>query len=198
MEGTSTLALLGAMCIMEVTASGTRPRALTTERGLRMAGKKNGNMEAARAIFENYVEQEREKIESRGYYTTNAYDDFAKAARIINPDITTEELDKLYFENYNSQKYRRTARHWWEDSDKAESIVNLMADILATAPTDKFMSRTDILEAAGAKKYKPRWSAAYWEADALHAFELLEEANVFSKMDIMTCGKVFIHMFMMV
>lgn len=197
MEGTPTLAPLKAMCIMEVTASGKGPRALTTERGLRMAGKKNGNMKTARAIFESYVAREREKLENRYLDTTNAYDDFAKAASIINPDITTEELDKLYFENYNSQKYRHTARHWWE-SDTADVVVDIMRDILATAPTDKFMSRTDILERAGVKRCKPRWSAAYWEANALHAFELLEEANVFSKMDIMTCGKVFIHMFMMV
>lgn len=160
-----------------------------------MAGKKNGNMAAARAIFENYVAQEREKIENRYLTTTNAYDDFAKAARIINPNITTEELDRLYFENYNSQKYRRTARHWWEDSYKAENVTNLMADILATAPSDTFKSRTDILEAAGAKKCKPRWSAAYWEAETLHAFELLEDAGLFDTMNIMTCGKVFIHMY---
>lgn len=158
--------------------------------------KKDNSAKRAREIFDSYVAQEREKIESRGYYTTNAYDDFAKAAKIVNPDLTPDELDKLYFENYDSQKYRRTARHWWE-TDTADTVVNIMADVLATAPTDKFMSRTDILERAGVKKYKPRWSAAYWEANALHAFELLEEANVFSKIDIMTCGKVFIHMFMM-
>lgn len=158
--------------------------------------KKDSSAKRAQEIFDSYVAQEREKLENRYLRTTNAYNDFAKAATIINPDITMEELDKLYFENYNSQKYRLTARHWWE-TDTADTVVNIMADVLATAPTDKFMSRTDILERAGVKKYKPRWSSAHWEADALHAFELLEEANVFSKMDIMTCGKVFIHMFMM-
>lgn len=159
--------------------------------------KKDSSAKRARDIFNNYVAQEREKLDRRGYETTNAYDDFAKAARVVNHDITTEELDELFSKNYSNNKYRGTARHWWE-SDTADIVVDIMRDILATAPTDKFMSRTDILERAGVKKYKPRWSAAYWEANALHAFELLEEANVFSKMDIMTCGKVFIHMFMMV
>lgn len=149
----------------------------------------------AQKIFDSYVAQEREKIENRGYCTTNAYDDFAKAARIINPNITPEELDKLYFENYNSQKYRRTALHWWEDSGKAESVTSLIAKILATAPTDKFMSRTDILEAAGAKKQKPYYAEAYWDAETLHAFELLENADMFDTMNIMTCGKVFIHLY---
>lgn len=162
-----------------------------------MAGKKNGNMAAARAIFENYVAQEREKIENRNLVTTNAYDDFVKAARIINPKITTEELDKLYFENYSSQKYCRMPRHWWEDSYKAENVTNLIADILATAPTDRFMSRSDILMAAGVKKWKPCWSAAYWEAETLHAFELLEDAGMFDVMKIETCGKVFIYLYRM-
>lgn len=159
--------------------------------------KKDSSAKRARDIFASYVAQEREKLENRYLDTTNAYDDFAKAAKIVNPNLTPDELDKLYFENYNSQKYRRTARNWWE-SDTAGIVVDIMRDILDTAPTDKFMSRTDILERAGAKKYRPHWSSAHWKVNALHAFELLEEANVFSKMDIMTCGKVFIHMFMMV
>lgn len=156
--------------------------------------KKDSSAKRARDIFENYVAQEREKLENRYLDTTNAYDDFAKAAKIVNPNLMPDELDKLYFENYNSQKYRRTARHWWE-SDTTDIVVDIMRDILATAPTDKFMSRTDILEAAGAKKYKPRWSSAYWEAETLHAFELLEDAGLFDTMNIMTCGKVFIHMY---
>lgn len=160
-----------------------------------MAGKKNENMVRAQEIFENYVAQEREKLDSRGYDTTNAYDDFAKAAQIVNPDITTEELDELFSKNYSNNKWRGTARHWWEYNYNADPIIDIMRDILATAPTDKFMSRSDILERAGVKKCKPRWSHAYWEANALHAFEVLEEANVFSKMDIMTCGKVFIHLY---
>lgn len=162
-----------------------------------MAGKKNENMVRAREIFDSYVAQERERLENRYHETTNAYDDFLKAACIVNPKITTEELDKLYFENYNSQKYRRTAQHWWEDSSKAESVKQLIADILATAPTDTFKSRTDILEAAGAKKCKPHWSATYWKTEALHAFEILEEADMFDTMDIMTCGKVFIYLYRM-
>lgn len=160
-----------------------------------MAGKKNDTMLRARDIFNEYVAQEREKIENRYLHTTNAYDDFIKAATIVNPKITTEEADKLYFENYNSQKYRRISRHWWEDEDKRENVTNLIADILATAPSDAFKSRSDILVAAGAKKYKPRWSAAYWEAETLHAFELLEDAGVFDVMRIETCGKVFIYMY---
>lgn len=159
--------------------------------------KKDSSAKRAQEIFDSYVAREREKLENRYLDTTNAYNDFAKAAKIVNPNLTSDELDKLYFENYNSQKYRRTARHWWE-SDTTDVVVDIMRDILATAPTDKFMSRTDILERAGVKRCNPRWTAAYWEANALHAFELLEEANVFSKIDIMTCGKVFIHMFMMV
>ena len=157
--------------------------------------KKDSSAKRARDIFDSYVAQEREKLENSCFETTNAYDDFAKAAKIVNPDLTADELDKLYFENYNSQKYRRTARHWWEDSDKAENVTNLMADILATAPTDKFMSRTDILEAAGAKKCKSPWAAYYWKAETLHAFELLEDADMFDTMNIMTCGKVFIHLY---
>lgn len=157
--------------------------------------KKDNSAKRAREIFDSYVAQEREKLENRYLGTTIAYNNFAKAATIINPDITTEELDRLYFENYISQKYRRTARHWWEYKSNVENVTNLMADILATAPTDKFMSRTDILEAAGAKKYKTRWSAAYWEAEKLHAFELLENADMFDTMNIMTCGKVYIHLY---
>ena len=161
-----------------------------------MAGKKNENMVRARDIFDSYVAQEREKLENY-HETTNAYDDFAKAATIVNPKLTTEELDRLYFENYNSQKFRGTAKHWWEYRSNAESVTQLIADILATAPTDTFKSRTDILEAAGAKKFKPRCSAAYWEAEALHAFEVLEDADMFDTMNIMTCGKVFIHLYRM-
>lgn len=161
-----------------------------------MAGKKNDTMKRAQEIFDGYVAGEREKLESHNE-TTNAYDDFIKAARIVNPKLTTEELDKLYFENYNSQKFRHTAPHWWEDSSKAESVAQLIADILATAPTDTFKSRTDILKAAGAKKFKPRWSRAYWKTNALHAFEVLEKADVFDTMNIMTCGKVFIHLYRM-
>lgn len=159
--------------------------------------KKDSSAKRARDIFDNYVAQEREKRDRRGYDTTNAYDDFAKAAQIVNPDITTEELDELFFKNYSNNKYCGTARRWWEDSDKADTIIDIMRDILATAPTDKFMSRSDILERAGAKKRYTRWSTSYWEAEPLHAFEVLEEANVFSKMDIMTCGKVFIHLYRM-
>lgn len=162
-----------------------------------MAGKKNEYMVRAREIFDGYVAGEREKLEDRRYETTNAYDDFIKAARIVNPKLTTEELDKLYFENYNSQKYRRTARHWWEESSNIESVTQFIADILATAPTDTFKSRTDILETAGAKKHKPYYSAAYWEAEKLHAFDILEKANMFDIMNIMTCGKVFIHLYRM-
>jgi len=160
-----------------------------------MAGKKNDYMVRAREIFNEYVAGEREKLESHNE-TTNAYDDFIKAASIVNPKLTTEELDKLYFDNYNSQKYRWTARHWWEDSSKAESVTRLIADILATAPTDTFKSRTDILEAAGAKKHR-RYGFVYWEAEKLHAFEVLEEANMFDSMNIMTCGKVFIYLYRM-
>lgn len=159
--------------------------------------KKDSSARRAQEIFENYVAREREKLDRCGYATTNAYDDFAKAAQIVNPDITTEELDELFSKNYSNNKYRNTARHWWEESNKADIVTDIMRGILATAPTDKFMSRTDILERAGVKKFKPRWSAAYWEADPLHAFELLEKADVFSKMDIMTCGKVFIHLYRM-
>lgn len=162
-----------------------------------MAGKKNDTMLRAFDIFQSYVAQEREKIENRNLITTNAYDDFVKAARLVNPQITTEELDKLYFIHYNSQKYRRMSEHWWENSRKAENVTNLMADILATAPTDRFMSRTDILVAAGAKKCKPLYSADYWEAETLHAFELLEDAGMFDVMKIETCGKVFIYLYRM-
>ena len=161
-----------------------------------MAGKKNEYMVRARDIFNEYVAEEREKLESHNE-TTNAYDDFAKAATIVNPKLTTEELDKLYFENYDSQKFRYTAKHWWEDSSKAESVKQLIADILATAQTDTFKSRTDILEAAGAKKCKPLCIDAYWEAEKLHAFEILDKANMFDTMNIMTCGKVFIHLYRM-
>lgn len=159
--------------------------------------KKDSSARRAQDIFDNYVAGEREKLENRYHETTNAYDDFIKAASIVNPKLTTEELDKLYFENYNSQKYRRTAQHWWEDSSKAESVKQLIADILATAPTDTFKSRTDILEAAGAKKRKPHWSATYWKTEALHAFEILEETDMFDTMNIMTCGKVFIYLYRM-
>ena len=162
-----------------------------------MAGKKNDTMKRAQDIFNGYVAQEREKLENRYYETTNAYDDFVKAASIVNPKLTAEEADELFFANYNSQKYRRTARHWWEDSSKAESVTQLIADILATAPTDTFKSRTDILEAAGAKKRYTPWSTNYWEAEKLHAFEILNEANMFDTMNIMTCGKVFIHLYRM-
>ena len=162
-----------------------------------MAGKKNENMVRAREIFDSYVAQEREKLENRYYETTNAYDDFIKAASIVNPKLTAEEADELFFTNYNSQKYRRTARHWWEDSSNIESVTQLVADILATAPTDKFMSRTDILERAGAKRRYTCWSTNYWEAEKLHAFEILNEANMFDTMNIMTCGKVFIHLYRM-
>lgn len=162
-----------------------------------MAGKKNDTMKRARDIFDNYVAQEREKLENCYYETTNAYDDFIKAASIVNPKLTTAEADELFFANYNSQKYRRTAQHWWEDSSKAESVKQLIADILATAPTDTFKSRTDILEDAGAKKCKPLYLESYWEAEKLHAFEVLNEANMFDTMNIMTCGKVFIHLYRM-
>lgn len=161
-----------------------------------MAGKKNDTMKRAQEIFDEYVAQEREKLESHNE-TTNAYDDFIKAARIVNPKLTMEEADELFFANYNSQKFRHTARHWWEESSNIESVTRLIADILATAPTDTFKSRTDILEGAGVKKFKPRWSAAYWEAEKLHAFEILEEADMFDTMNIMTCGKVFIHLYRM-
>lgn len=159
--------------------------------------KKDSSAKRARDIFDNYVAQEREKQEERGYRTTNAYDDFAKAAQIVNPDITTEELDELFFKNYYNSKYYGTGRHWWEESDKAKKVTQLIADILATAPTDTFKSRTDILRAAGAERCKPCWSAAYWEAEPLHAFEVLEEANMFDTVNIMTCGKVFIHLYRM-
>lgn len=162
-----------------------------------MAGKKNDTMKRAQDIFDSYVAQEREELENYYHETTNAYDDFVKAASIVNPKLTTEELDKLYFENYDSQKYRRTAKHWWEESSNIESVTKLIADILATAPTDTFKSRTDILEAAGAKKCRSRWSTYYWEAETLHAFEILENANMFDTMNIMTCGKVFIHLYRM-
>lgn len=162
-----------------------------------MVGKKNDTMKRAQDIFDSYVAQEREKLENRYYETTNAYDDFIKAASIVNPKLTTEELDKLYFENYDSQKYRRTAKHWWEESSNIESVTQLIADILATAPTDTFKSRTDILEAAGAKKCKPLYIDSYWEAEKLHAFEVLKKANMFDTMNIMTCGKVFIHLYRM-
>ena len=162
-----------------------------------MADKKNDTMKRAQDIFNGYVAGERENLENRYYETTNAYDDFVKAARIVNPKLTTEEADKLYFENYNSQKFRRTARHWWEDSSKAESVTQLIADILATAPTDMFKSRTDILEDAGAKKCKPLYIDTYWEAEKLHAFEVLKKADMFDTMNIMTCGKVFIHLYRM-
>ena len=162
-----------------------------------MAGKKNDTMKRARDIFDNYVAQEREELENYHNETTNAYDDFFKAATIVNPKLTTEELDKLYFENYDSRKFCYTAQHWWEDSDKAENVTRLIADILATAPTDTFKSRTDILVGAGAKKCKPLCITPYWEAEKLHAFEVLEKANVFDTMNIMTCGKVFIHLYRM-
>lgn len=160
-----------------------------------MAGKKNEYMVRARDIFDSYVAREREELENFYHETTNAYDNFIKAACIVNPKLTTDELDKLYFENYNSQKYRRTAQHWWEDSSKAESVTRLIADILATAPTDTFKSRTDILEAAGAKKCKPRYLDAYWEAEKLHAFDILKEAGCFECYTVMTCGKAFIHLY---
>lgn len=159
--------------------------------------KKDSSARRAQDIFDNYVAQEREKRDARGYDTTNAYDDFAKAAQIVNPDITTEELDELFFKNYSNNKYYGTARHWWEDNYKADTIIDIMRDILATAPTDRFMSRSDILERAGVEKCKPYYSSAYWDANALHAFEVLEKANVFTKMDIMTCGKVFIYLYRM-
>lgn len=159
--------------------------------------KKDSSARRAQDIFENYVAQEREKLDRRGYQTTNAYDDFAKAAQIVNPDITTEELDELFSKNYSNNKYRGTARHWWEDNYNANTIIDIMRYILATAPTDRFMSRSDILERAGVKKCKPRYSSAYWEAESLHAFEVLEEADVFDTMNIMTCGKVFIHLYRM-
>lgn len=159
--------------------------------------KKDSSARRAQDIFDNYVAQEREKRDARGYDTTNAYDDFAKAAQIVNPDITTEELDELFFKNYSNNKYRGTARHWWEDSDKAGTVTDIMRAILDTAPTDRFMSCSDILERAGVEKCKSSWSTSYWKADALHAFGMLEEANVFSKTDIMTCGKVFIHLYRM-
>ena len=162
-----------------------------------MAGKKNDTMKRAQEIFDNYVAEEREELENFYHETTNAYDDFIKAASIVNPKLTAAEADELFFANYNSRKYRRTAQHWWEDSSKAENVTRLIADILATAPTDTFKSRTDILMGAGAKKYKPRYSSAYWEAETLHAFEVLEEANTFDVMNIMTCGKVFIHLYRM-
>lgn len=157
--------------------------------------KKDSSARRAQEIFDNYVAQEREKRDARGYDTTNAYDDFAKAAQIVNPDITTEELDELFFKNYSNNKYCGTARRWWEYSDKVDTIIDIMRNILDTAPTYQFMSRSDILERAGAKK---RYTCtSYWEAEPLHAFELLEKANVFSKMNIMTCGKVFIHLYRM-
>ena len=92
-------------------------------KGSRMA-KKDSSAKRAQDIFDSYVAQEREKLENRYLDTTNAYDDFAKAARIINPNITTEELDKLYFENYNSQKYRRTARH----EEATENMARKVSD----------------------------------------------------------------------
>lgn len=159
--------------------------------------KKDSSARRAQDIFDNYVTQEREKLDGRSYMTTNAYDDFAKAAQIVNPDITTEELDELFSKNYSNNKYRGTARHWWEDNYNAGTIIDIMRDVLATAPTDKFMSRSDILERAGVEKCKPYYSSAYWDANALHAFEVLEKANVFTKMDIMTCGKVFIYLYRM-
>lgn len=159
--------------------------------------KKDNSARRAQDIFDNYVAQEREKRDRCGYTTTNAYDDFAKAAQIVNPGITTEELDELFSKNYSSNKYRGTGRHWWEDNYNANTIIDIMRDILATAPTDKFMSRSDILERAGVEKCKPYYSSAYWDANALHAFEVLEKANVFTKMDIMTCGKVFIYLYRM-
>lgn len=162
-----------------------------------MAGKKNDYMVRARKIFDSYMAQEREELENYYHKTTNAYDDFVKAASIVNPKLTTAEADELFFANYSSRKYRRTSQHWWEDSSKAENVTQLIADILATAPTDTFKSRTDILEAAGAKKCRSYYGGCYWEAEKLHAFEVLEEANVFDSMNIMTCGKVFIHLYRM-
>lgn len=145
-------------------------------------------------IFQNYVAQEREEIERFCSQTTVAYDNFAKAATIVNPNITTDELDELYYKHYGIRKYRNTNRHWWEDDEQASNVRELMFNILATMPTSEFMSKSDILKRAGAKTFRT-YCGTYWEVNARHAFDILKEAGCFERYTVMTCGKAFIHLY---
>ena len=144
-------------------------------------------------IFQNYVAEERESIERFCTQTTVAYDNFVKAATIVNPNITTDELDELYYKHYGVRKYRNTNTHWWEDDKQANSVRELMFNILVTMP-DEFTSKSDILKMAGAKTFRT-YCGTYWEINARHAFNLLEKAGEFERYTIMTCGKPYIHLY---
>lgn len=147
-------------------------------------------------IFSAYVEQERKKLESENRDTTQFYDSFVRAARLVDHDITDEKIDSIYFANYSVSKYSNTFGHWWEDRTKAEEVKGIMANLLANLPED-YTSKSDILHNAGYEFGKDWWGhkRTSWNAEHLHAFDLLYQAGALERVTVKTCGKNFIHLY---
>ena len=149
----------------------------------------------AEAILDHYVSVKRKELEAQEHETTCGYDTFATAARVVNPAITDEQIDALFFANYNFAKYRDMPAHWWENGYTIDKVVSIMERLLTCLPVT-FASQTDILESAGYVKPKNwRGKNLCWTADMRHAFDLLVTAGELEKTTIRTCGKSFIHLY---
>lgn len=190
MEGKLTLARLDCMCIMEGTASGKGPRALDLRKGSRMASK--NSVKTAEKIVADYIKSEREKMDAE-LVTSNAYDDFVKAARLINKDITDEELDEIFSKHYNACKYANAAVRWFDDSKHVDEVIDNAAAILdAMQPIMTPLSESDILMKAGFSRQ--RWDKEF-NVRVRRAFNLLVDADEFHVTPICTCGRVHIYLY---
>lgn len=175
---------------MEGTASGKGPRALDLRKGSRMASK--NNLKMAERIVTDYVDREREKMNNE-LVTSNAYDDFVKTARLINPDITDKELDDIYSANFDTSKYANAAIRWFDDNEYLDDVIKNAATILDVMDSvTTSLSQTDIFIKAGFNK--PRWANDF-DIRERRAFDILCDDGKLSITPICTCGRVHIYLY---
>lgn len=150
------------------------------------------NLKMAERIVTDYVDREHEKMDNE-LVTSNAYDDFVKAARLIDPDITDEKLDEVFRAHYNANKYANAVIRWFDDGRYLDDVIMNAASIL-DAMEDVMIgtSRTDIL-------YKAGFTTHSWNKDfdirERRAFDILNDAGLFRVTPICTCGRVHIYLY---
>lgn len=140
----------------------------------------------------DYIKSERKKMDAE-LVTSNAYDDFVKAARLIDPDITDEGLDEIFFKHYSSSKYANAVIRWFDDSKHVDEVIDNAAAILdAMTPIMTPLSESDVLMKAGFSKQ--RWNKNF-DVRVRRAFSLLHDAGMFHVTPVCTCGRVHIYLY---
>lgn len=150
------------------------------------------SIKTAEKVVTDYIKSEREKMDVE-LVTSNAYDNFVKAARLIDKDITDEKLDEIFSKNYNACKYANAVVRWFDDSKYVDEIIDNAAAILdAMQPTMTPLSESDILMKAGFSRQ--RWNKEF-DVRVRRAFNLLLDADEFHVTPICTCGRVHIYLY---